>query len=514
MATKSVIEIDVLDDKFKEFQKAFEAYQKSLKGMPADWQKVNKTIDDLNKKTKEFSKSLKDGGQHLSTVAFQTGTISRNMASAALSAAKWVALAAVGGGFGLGGLASNVSDVRKRAAGYGVSTGGLRAAQSTLGRYFDPESVLGNIANLKSSFQGKAVLGRLGVGLGQDPVQMIPEIMRRSTQLFKQFGQSEEMAKELGLTQVFSIEDLRRMASMSERELTETIQKYKSAQEKLAVSDADSEAWRNFFDQMKVSGQTIETSLAKGFKPLIPVLEDVVKRVAAFSEGLGRILEKVMPFVASGYNATREGARINAITDPAEKQKELNRVGAGVSVDWEHVVPFLKRGEMPDRWLLTGNKASGGNLTIAERNLNFGNLRYAGQEGATLGEGGFAKFGSEKAGFMALQNQLNLYASGGSKAAGYRKLDTLQDIMKLYAPPNENDTESYIRQLEKSVGRSRSEHLNMSDPSVVYPLMAAISKVETGKNLYSAGDIKVIIENNTGGSATGTAVAMNGNRAQ
>ena len=41
MATKSVIEIDILDEKFQAFQKAFEKYQQALKAMPADWNKVN-----------------------------------------------------------------------------------------------------------------------------------------------------------------------------------------------------------------------------------------------------------------------------------------------------------------------------------------------------------------------------------------------------------------------------------------------------------------------------------------
>jgi hypothetical protein len=41
MVTKSVIEIDVLDEKFKAFASVFEKYQEALKKMPGDWQKVN-----------------------------------------------------------------------------------------------------------------------------------------------------------------------------------------------------------------------------------------------------------------------------------------------------------------------------------------------------------------------------------------------------------------------------------------------------------------------------------------
>lgn len=83
---------------------------------------------------------------------------------------------------------------------------------------------------------------------------------------------------------------------------------------------------------------------------------------------------------------------------------------------------------------------------LAKANNNPGNLRFAGQPGATQGEGGFARFPSPQAGYEALKRQIALDAGRGH---------TLEGFIKKYAPPNENDTDLYIEQMVKATGASR-----------------------------------------------------------
>lgn len=64
--------------------------------------------------------------------------------------------------------------------------------------------------------------------------------------------------------------------------------------------------------------------------------------------------------------------------------------------------------------------------TLAERNNNPGNLKFAGQKNATEGEGGFAKFPSKRAGFNALVRQINL-----DKGRGHH----IKSFLETYAPP-------------------------------------------------------------------------------
>jgi len=82
---------------------------------------------------------------------------------------------------------------------------------------------------------------------------------------------------------------------------------------------------------------------------------------------------------------------------------------------------------------------------LARVNNNPGNLRYVGQAGATQGEGGFAKFETPEAGYQALINQIQLDASRGL---------TLEKFINKYAPPVENDTSLYLRQMVSAVGAS------------------------------------------------------------
>lgn len=120
------------------------------------------------------------------------------------------------------------------------------------------------------------------------------------------------------------------------------------------------------------------------------------------------------------------------------------------------------------------------------RNNNFGNLNYVGQEGASLeakngkGEARFAKFNTPEEGFRALANQLTSYSEGTSKAAGYQKLNTVQDIIKLYAPESENNTSQYVDSLSKKLGVRGDEQLNLKDPKVMTQMMRGIATIEGG----------------------------------
>ena len=120
------------------------------------------------------------------------------------------------------------------------------------------------------------------------------------------------------------------------------------------------------------------------------------------------------------------------------------------------------------------------------RNNNFGNLNYVGQEGARLenananGERRFARFDTPEEGIRALGNQLMSYSNGTSKAAGYKKLNTVDEIISKYAPETENNTKAYKASLAKQLGVGVSDQINMKDPQVMTKMVRAISTIEGG----------------------------------
>lgn len=92
-------------------------------------------------------------------------------------------------------------------------------------------------------------------------------------------------------------------------------------------------------------------------------------------------------------------------------------------------------------------------------NNNPGDLRFAGQTGATQGQGGFAGFPDEKTGYTALlndiQSKINRNPSG-----------TLVDFSEQYAPPSENNTGQYIANLANKLGVAPNAKLKDLEPRI------------------------------------------------
>jgi hypothetical protein len=89
--------------------------------------------------------------------------------------------------------------------------------------------------------------------------------------------------------------------------------------------------------------------------------------------------------------------------------------------------------------------------SLAYQNNNPGNLVYAGQPGATPGAGGFADFSSYAAGYSALQSQITLDATRGTDVNG-NPTTTLSQLISSWAPPDDNDTASYIANVSAATG--------------------------------------------------------------
>lgn len=81
--------------------------------------------------------------------------------------------------------------------------------------------------------------------------------------------------------------------------------------------------------------------------------------------------------------------------------------------------------------------------TLPQRMKNPGDLKFAGQMGAEMGESGFARFKTDMQGWEALWNQIALYIRRG---------DTITSMMEHYAPPSENDTQKYISFINEQTG--------------------------------------------------------------
>lgn len=147
------------------------------------------------------------------------------------------------------------------------------------------------------------------------------------------------------------------------------------------------------------------------------------------------------------------------------------------------------------------NKKGG---TVAERHNNPGNLVFAGQRGATKGETvaghTFAKFQSTEEGVAALYRQLQLYQKRG--------IDTLTEIMGVYAPEGSNNTGAYIKALSKTTGLDPNQQLNFGDPATAAAMIRGISQHEAGRSYLNDQQILSGINMAQGGGGGRSSVSI------
>ena len=140
----------------------------------------------------------------------------------------------------------------------------------------------------------------------------------------------------------------------------------------------------------------------------------------------------------------------------------LRRVQAADRAKGQHAGPYNLAGPLP----------------LGLRLNNPGNLRFAGQAGATLGTNGFARFASPNAGLAAMARQLTLYGSRG--------IDTISGIVNKYAPAGDhNNVPAYIAAISKSLGMGANEHLNLANKPLLARLMGAMILHEQGRDPFS-----------------------------
>lgn len=124
--------------------------------------------------------------------------------------------------------------------------------------------------------------------------------------------------------------------------------------------------------------------------------------------------------------------------------------------------------------------------TRGVRNNNPGNIDYNkanqwnGQLGLEVGVPSprFARFDSPENGLRALGKLLQTYQSKHG-------LKTVKQIISRWAPSTENDTEAYVRSVEKRTGTTPGAEVNMKDTKVLRGFTEAIVIHENGYNPYT-----------------------------
>ncbi|HDN6545377.1 TPA: hypothetical protein ACXZQ2_000488 [Salmonella enterica] len=377
MAAKSIVEIDVQDEKFQSFLEKFNEYQKALSELPEQWRgavhglgeaaketervrdgtegitkafadgvaalaSVNDGLDRLNgnleKATKtqtEFNKKSGGARNFLNKASKDAKSLAGHIKDATTSLLSWgtvlglfSGLAGAGGLWGLNHLAGNASAQRFTAMGLGTTAGGLNSTavdfQKALG---NPVGTLGAIRDAQLDLSKRWQFRAMGVdNPDRDPAELLPEMIKAARDIFVRNGSTQQGAEAYGLTNYFTLDDLNRFKKMSDEEIDAMAKQAQQDTRRLQLTDQQLRQWQDFNIQLDRSKVSIGNTFIRGLAPLAPELG---KLSDAFSGAIETVLKS--PELGKWIDGLSDGIRRfgNYLASP-EFQKDVEAFISGV----------------------------------------------------------------------------------------------------------------------------------------------------------------------------------------
>ncbi len=323
MVAKSIVDIDVNDDKFVAFMERFREYQSALDDLPEAWRvaavgigesskqtekakgeakglgaefnavaeailtinsgidRLNANLEDSNKKQDEFNKKAGQGQGFINQAKKDAKELAGHIKEATASLLSWggivgifTGVIGVGGLFGINRLAATTGAQRFTSLGLGTSIGALDSTainyQKALG---NPAGTLGAIRDSQMDLSKRWTFQAMGINSpDQDPAKLLPQMIRNARDIFVQNGSTLQGAQAHGLTNFFTLDDLNRFKNMSDEEITAMEKRAQQDARMLQITDQQARQWQDFNVQLDYSSQSIRNTFVRGLGPLTPQL--------------------------------------------------------------------------------------------------------------------------------------------------------------------------------------------------------------------------------------------------
>ena len=331
MVAKSIVDIDVNDDKFVAFMEKFKEYQAALEELPEAWrglahgatdatketakaktegdllakafsegasailsinsglERLTDSLDRANKSQEDFNKKTRSSKGFLSDATKDAKSLAGHIRDATTSLLSWggivglfTGVLGVGGLFGLNRLAATTGSQRFTSLGIGTSIGALDSTainyQKALG---NPTGTLGVIRDSQMDLSKRWQFQALGINNpDQDPAKLLPQLIRNARDIFVKNGSTLQGANAYGLTNFFSLDDLNRFKNMSDEEI-DAMERWAQKDAKLLqITDQQARQWQDFNVQLDYSGQSIRNTFVRGLGPLTPQLSKLSDALA------------------------------------------------------------------------------------------------------------------------------------------------------------------------------------------------------------------------------------------
>lgn len=323
MAAKSIIEVDVNDEKFLSFMDKFNEYQAALEELPEAWRasaqgigdsaretskasseaegmtkafldgvdalnmmvnnldRINTSLDDANKRQSDLNKKTAGSSSIFGKLKKDSKEFAGHIKDATVSLLSWGGIVGLftgvlgaGGLFGLNRLASTASAQRFTSMGLNTSIGALDSTAINYQRAVaNPTATLGAIRDTQADLSQRWKFQAMGINNpDRSPDQLLPEMIRAARSIFTQTGGTLQGANAYGLTSFFSIDDLNRFKNMSDAEIDAMEKRAKRDAQLLQITDEQARQWQDFNIQLDYSSQSIKNTFIRGLGPLTPGL--------------------------------------------------------------------------------------------------------------------------------------------------------------------------------------------------------------------------------------------------
>ncbi|WP_407259987.1 lytic transglycosylase domain-containing protein [Klebsiella quasipneumoniae] len=331
MVAKSIVDIDVNDDKFVAFMERFREYQSALDDLPEAWRvaavgigesskqtekakgeakelgaefnavaeailtinsgidRLNANLEDSNKKQDEFNKKAGQGQGFINQAKKDAKELAGHIKESTASLLSWggivgifTGVLGVGGLFGINRLAATTGAQRFTSLGLGTSIGALDSTainyQKALG---NPAGTLGAIRDSQMDLSKRWTFQAMGINNpDQDPAKLLPQMIRNARDIFVQNGSTLQGAQAHGLTNFFTLDDLNRFKNMSDEEITAMEKRAQQDARMLQITDQQARQWQDFNVQLDYSSQSIRNTFVRGLGPLTPQLSKLSDALA------------------------------------------------------------------------------------------------------------------------------------------------------------------------------------------------------------------------------------------
>ncbi|MFO3888096.1 lytic transglycosylase domain-containing protein [Citrobacter portucalensis] len=323
MAAKSIIEVDVNDEKFLSFMDKFNEYQAALEELPEAWRasaqgigdsaretskasseaggmtkafldgvdalnmmvnnldRINTSLDDANKRQSDLNKKTAGSSSIFGKLKKDSKEFADHIKDATVSLLSWGGIVGLftgvlgaGGLFGINRLASTASAQRFTSMGLNTSIGALDSTAINYQRAVaNPTATLGAIRDTQADLSQRWKFQAMGINNpDRSPDQLLPEMIRAARSIFTQTGGTLQGANAYGLTSFFSIDDLNRFKNMSDAEIDAMEKRAKRDAQLLQITDEQARQWQDFNIQLDYSSQSIKNTFIRGLGPLTPGL--------------------------------------------------------------------------------------------------------------------------------------------------------------------------------------------------------------------------------------------------